>query len=205
MEISTYRRLQAQARRLVRSAEDAEDLVHDTLLAALLAGRHDPAWLYGVLRNQAALAARTSARRRRREALHAAQDEAVAAIQSTRPDPAPLLARLPPAPRRLAVLLLHGLNGEEILWILAIQPTALRQRLTRIRKALAELPPALQDDLKTLAQFSDRARPLELETGLMRRALKAAIRDGNGLGTHDPDGHLLIVHGSAHTRVRTGN
>lgn len=35
VDLTTYRRLHAQARRLVRSGEDADDLVHETLLAAL--------------------------------------------------------------------------------------------------------------------------------------------------------------------------
>ena len=205
MDLGTYRQLYAQARRLARSAEDAEDLVQDTLLAALVAGRDDPAWLCGVLRNQAALAARAAVRRRRREALHAGPHEPVTAIESTRTDPTPLLAQLPPAARRLAVLLLHGLDGEEIRWILGIAATAFRQRLTRIRKALAELSPALQEELRTLAGRHDRPGLLELETGLVRRALKAALGAGAGLGTHDPDGHLVIVNGSAHTRAPGGN
>ncbi|MET0808028.1 MAG: sigma factor, partial [Pseudoxanthomonas sp.] len=41
MDIKTYRRLHAQAARLSRSTADAEDLVQETLLAALQAGRAD--------------------------------------------------------------------------------------------------------------------------------------------------------------------
>src|SRR5690606_27158023 len=151
MDLSTYRQLHAKAQRLARSVPDAEDLVHDTLLAALIAGRDDPAWLSGVLRNQAALAARTAVRRRRREQTHAPEPTEPVAMPSDRPSPASLLQRLPPAPRRLAVLLLHGLDATEIRWILAIPDTAFRQRLTRIRKELAALPAHLREDLRDLA------------------------------------------------------
>ena len=68
MDLDLYRALRAQARRLVRRAEEADDLVQDALLAALEAGRSDPPWLAGVLRKQSAMTARSAIRRRRREA-----------------------------------------------------------------------------------------------------------------------------------------
>ena len=57
--------LHAQARRLARRPEEADDLLQSALLAALESGRTDLAspetrrWLSGVIRNRAAFDART--------------------------------------------------------------------------------------------------------------------------------------------------
>jgi DNA-directed RNA polymerase specialized sigma24 family protein len=217
MNLDDYRRLRIEARRFAgkfaRKAEDIDDLVQDSLLAALEAGRgdvvaDDAAWLAGVIRNQAALRARSAIRRRRREAAvveaHAAEG-AESAQHEERPSPAVLLARLPPAARRVAVLALHGLNGEEIRWILDLSPTAFRQRLTSIRKALGALPPAQRAEALALAYVRDPARSVDLQFGLIRRALKTALRGRAGIGTHDADGHLIVLRGRAHTSSPRGN
>ncbi|WP_324288193.1 sigma factor [Pseudoxanthomonas sp. SL93] len=209
LDLETYRQLRAQALRLCRRAQDAEDLVQDTLLAALLAGRHDLPWLSGVLRRQAALAARSGVRRRRREAdaLSPAPECDDAAHSRYTPEatrPAWLDA-LPPSARRLAVLALHGLSADEIRWILRIEPTAFRQRLTRIRKALAAQSASARAESVALAYLRDPARSVDLQFGLARRALKAAMRVGEGLGTHDGDGHLILIDAGAHTSRLGGN
>ena len=205
MDLASYRKLRARARRLSRRPEDADDLVQDALLAALEAGRDDPAWLEGVLKNQAAMTARGAARRRRREA-EVAGPEGLASPDppAAPPTPEPLLRRLPPAARRLAVLALHGLDADEIRWILGIADTAFRQRLSRIRKALGELSPAQQAEAMALAYVRDPARTVELQFGLVRRALKAALAGRAGLGTHDADGHLIVIRG-AHGSASRGN
>ena len=75
MDADAYRRLRAEARRHARRAVDADDLVQDALLIALELGRSDdPAWLAGVIRNQAAIQARSAILRRRRETA-VAEDE----------------------------------------------------------------------------------------------------------------------------------
>lgn len=209
LDLDTYRQLRAQALRLCRRSQDAEDLVQETLLAALMAGRHDLPWLSGVLRRQAALAARNGVRRRRREedavpTEHACEDPAHAPENPQAPAPAWLDA-LPPSARRLAVLALHGLSADEIRWILRIEPTAFRQRLTRIRKTLAAQSPATRAESVALAFLRDPARSVDLQFGLARRALKAAMRVGEGLGTHDGDGHLLLIDAGAHTSRLRGN
>lgn len=210
MDLDTYRRLRTEARRHARRAQDADDLVQDALLIALEQGsehpsRDDPAWLIGVIRHRAAMDARTAIRRRRREAA-VAEDQATAA-HPTEPPPSPaaLLARLPPSARRVAVLALHGLAAEEIRWILGIADTAFRQRLTTIRKAIGALPPSQRAEAIALAYVRDPARSVDLQFGLVRRALKAALRGDPGLGTHDADGHLIVVRGRAHTSPRGGN
>jgi RNA polymerase sigma-70 factor (ECF subfamily) len=210
MDLDTYRRLRTEARRHARRAQDADDLVQDALLIALEQGsehpsRDDPAWLIGVIRHRAAMDARTAIRRRRREAA-VAEDQATAA-HPTEPPPSPaaLLARLPPSARRVAVLALHGLGAEEIRWILGIADSAFRQRLTTIRKAIGALPPSQRAEAIALAYVRDPARSVDLQFGLVRRALKAALRGDPGLGTHDSDGHLIVVRGRAHTSPRGGN
>ena len=210
LTLADHRALRAQALRLCRRADEADDLVQETLLAGVLAGRHDMPWLSGVLRRQAAMAARSGVRRRRREALAAMPSENVLeppdsheAARMSRP---PVwLAALPPSARRLAVLALHGLSADEIRWILRIEPTAFRQRLTRIRRALATQSPQLRAESLALAYVRDPARSADLPFGLVRRALKAAMRVGDGLGTHDPDGHLVLIDAGAHTSRFRGN
>ncbi len=219
MDLDTYRRLRTEARRHARRAQDADDLVQDALLIALEQGsehpsRDDPAWLIGVIRHRAAMDARTAICRRRREAA-VAQDEATRASEpehepTSAPSPAALLARLPPSARRVAVLALHGLGAEEIRWILGIADTAFRQRLTTIRKVIGALPAPQRGEAIALAYLRDPARSVDLQFGLVRRALKAALRGASGreppgLGTHDADGHLIVVRGRAHTSPRGGN
>ncbi len=216
MDLETYRQLRSEARRHVRKAEDTDDLLQDALLIALENGRDDPAWLCGVIRNQAAMQARSAIRRRRREA---ATVEAAAVEAETPHDPdrtqtsaVALLERLPPAARRVAVLALHGLNAEEIRWILGLSATAFRQRLTSIRKTLAMLAPAQRAEAMALAYVRDPARSADLQFGLVRRTLIAALcatgrmtASVDGIGTHDADGHLMILRGRAHTSPDGGN
>jgi len=209
MNLDTYFHLHAEARRHTRRAADADDLVQDALLIALEQGRgDDPAWLAGVIRNQAAMQARSAIRRRRREA--AVADDDVAPTHEDSPSsPGALLERLPPAARRVAVLALHGLNAEEIRWVLGISAAAFRQRLTSIRKAMGALPPSQRAEALALAYVRDPARTVDLQFGLVRRALKAALGGTHGIGTHDADGHLIVlraaVPGSAHTSPAGGN
>jgi RNA polymerase sigma-70 factor (ECF subfamily) len=180
------------------------------LLVALEAGRDDPAWLSAIIRNRVAMQARGAIRRRRRETAVAesmadAGETIVDGPPESRPSPAALLSRLPPSARRVAVLALHGLNGEEIRWILELAPTSFRQRLTSIRKALGTLPPAQRAEALALAYVRDPARSADLQFGLIRRALKAALLGRDGLGTHDADGHLIVLRGRAHTSPPRSN
>jgi RNA polymerase sigma-70 factor (ECF subfamily) len=204
VDLSTYRTLRAQARRLARNAEDAEDLVQDALVAALESGRNDLPWLSGTLRNLAAMQVRGAVRRRRREAAVGEQAQAPAETSPVR-HPQQLLRSMPPAARRVVILTLHGLGAEEIRWILGLSAAAFRQRLTSIRKALGTLPPALRAEALALAYVRDPGRSVDLQFGLVRRALKAALGSEAGLGTHDADGHLLILRPIAHVPLPGGN
>ena len=201
MDLKDYRRLRRRARRHSHRPEDADDLVQDVLVAALEAGRFDDPWIAGVIRNKAALAARSAVRRRRRETLVADSADSDAAIEpGTEPAPAAqsLLSALPPAARRVAILALHGLAAEEIRWILGLTPAAFRQRVSRIRRQLGDLPPQLRAEALALAYVRDPARSVDLQFGLVRRALKAALLGRAGLGTHDADGHLIVIRTTRH-------
>ncbi len=209
MDIDAYRRLRAEARRHARRAAEADDLVQDALLIALEQGRQDDtAWLAGVIRNQATMQARSAIRRRRREAA-VVEDDITPVSEDAATSATALLASLPPAARRVAVLVLHGLNAEEIRWILSISAAAFRQRLTSIRKRLGALPPSQRAEAMALAYVRDPARSVELQFGLIRRALKAALRGADGMGTHDADGHLIVLRTTvlkaAHTSTGGGN
>jgi DNA-directed RNA polymerase specialized sigma24 family protein len=203
MDEATYAALRRQARPLTRCEAEAEDLVQDTLLAALLARRREARWLAGVLRNLAAMRARGAARRRAREALGIAA-ETFAAEEPPQPPPE-LFAALPPAARRLARLALHGLDGNEIRWILGLSPAAFRQRLSSIRSVLRGLSPRAQSEARALAAMRDPVRSVSLPFGRVRGHLKAALRGTPGLATHDVDGHLLVIRGHAHIRPPRGN
>ncbi|WP_162455455.1 RNA polymerase sigma factor [Pseudoxanthomonas kalamensis] len=197
MDANLIRDLRAQALRLTRHAADADDLLQETLLASLRAGRDEPAWLAGVLKKQAAMQARGEARRRRREQAVAGDAEIVGMSEPQGTIPAFALDTLPRAARQVAVLVLHGLSADEIRWLLDLTPMAFRQRLTSIRKHLRQLPVELECP-------GPPPRTVELQFGLVRRALRTAMRDAAVLGSHDPDGHLLLI-GRAHVSVPGGN
>lgn len=202
IDAALLRRLRAQAARLSRRAADVDDLVQEVLLAAILAGRTDAAWLAGTLRRQAALAARSAARRRRREdeagdCLHTREACDVTAL--------PRLPLMPPAARRVARLVLHGLDAAEIRWLLGISPQAFRQRLASIRKSVAAAPAEVRTALRAFAAApvphrASMPRPM----GPARRVLRSAGL-GDAFGTQDPSGHLLLIRRGAHGLAPGGN
>ncbi|MEN5116176.1 hypothetical protein ABE488_02410 [Luteimonas sp. TWI662] len=202
IDAALLRRLRAQAARLSRRAVDVDDLVQEVLLAAILAGRTDAAWLAGTLRRQAALAARGAVRRRRREdavgeCLHARQACDVPAL--------PALPPMPPAAQRVARLVLHGLDAAEIRWLLGISPQAFRQRLVSVRKSVAAAPAEVRAALRAFAAAPVPHRaPMPRPMGPARRVLQSAGL-GGALGTHDPSGHLLLIRRGAHIPASSGN
>jgi RNA polymerase sigma-70 factor (ECF subfamily) len=200
LNLSSYRACLAIARRHARSAADAADLLHEALLAAALAGRmeftneSDRPWLAGTIRNIAAEMARGESRRRMREARWTRERSATVTGEGVETDPADILARLSDGTRRVAVLALHGLNADEIQFVLGLKPPAFRQRLTALRRALGTLPEPLQAEALALAYTKPRrAGESHLDFGLIRRALLHRVRGRRSIGTHDPDGHLLAI------------
>lgn len=201
MTLTEYKQCLAIARRHACSDADAADLLHEALLVAVRAGRGDfgqaveRAWLAGVIRNLAAATARSAGRRRRREAVWAGDsDSADVASLDEMPDRSAVLSDLTEGTRRVAVLALHGLNQEEICHVLQLKPAAFRQRLTSLRRALGKLPEPLRAEALALAYARPRREGAHrLDFGLIRRALLHHVRGGEGLGTHDPDGHLIGI------------
>lgn len=200
MTLAEYRECLAMARRYVRFASAAEDLLHEALLVGIRAGRleftnaGDRAWLAGTMRNLAAETARSESRRRRRESAWSEQQPAVSENEGVSESPAPVLRRLTEGTRRVAVLALHGMNADEIRYVLGLKPPAFRQRLTSLRRALGALPGPLRAEALALAYSRPRrVGEARLDFGLIRRALLQHLRDHAGVGTHDPDGHLLAI------------
>lgn len=191
MRPQLYGQLKAIARSQTRDAGAAEDLVQEALLAAVLAGRTDfdssetARWLAGTVRNQARMAARTAVRRRRREGQWQAAGATVG--RTTEPaEIAALLKALPPSLKAVAALTLSGHNRHEIAWLLGLSDTALRQRITALKRLVVAAGLALPADLPGLS--------LDLAYGSIRDALlPSLLRHGGMFASHDPDGHLFIV------------
>jgi len=185
-----YRELVRVARRYSRRTDEAEDLVQDALLAAVSAGRDPSAaisrpWLIGVIRNRAAFAARSAARQRKREGDWLAGRPAGSGAA---PEEAPgaWLAALLPALKAVAALALTGHSRPEILYLLAISDTALRQRLAALKRRLAVLGVSWPEQTPGLA--------LPLDYGRIRDALlPKLLREGGLFASHDPDGHLFVI------------
>jgi DNA-directed RNA polymerase specialized sigma24 family protein len=191
---AAYAELLRSARRHARRADEAEDLLHDALAAALVEGRtlggDARGWLAGVMRNTARMQARTALRRRKRETAwrDGAEDRAVL------PEPAAALpAGLPSSLRVVLLLSLTGHSRAEIRHLLRLSDEALRQRIAVLRRKLA-------------GAVNMPAEPRlagALAFGSVRRALLPVARLGH-FATHDPDGHCIVIgfsqrraHGSA--------
>ncbi len=203
MNIEDYYQWLAMAGKFSRTKNDAEDLLQESLLIAFKQERLDftieqnRKWFTGVLKNRAAMMARSEARRKNRE-----QSLLTTDISSSPSNPGPglstemntkLLDELTPAARKVMALILAGLDRGEVCSALNLSAAALRQRLTTIRKALKQLPEDLQREALALAYHRRTERAEDLAFGLIRRALHRLLRQEPGIGTHDPDGHLLII------------
>ena len=171
---------------------DAEDVVQEALLAAVRAGRTDLAdaetgrWLAGVVRNQARMHARGSARRRNREAAWVAFGSDVVPIPEPNQSSDRILSRLPPGLRIVALLALTGHSRREIAWLLRLEDAALRQRVAQLRSRFAAAGLGLPSGMPGLS--------LDLAYGRIRDALRPLLaRQGGVLASHDPDGHLFAL------------
>lgn len=184
-----FERLTCIARREAGPAL-AEDVVQDAMLIALESGRLDLSdaetarWLCGVVRNRARMVARSARRRRQREG--AWQSGLGSELL---PEPIALrdiLDGLSPALRTLAALVLTGHNRREIAWLLHLPDTALRQRISALRRQLAARNLVVPTELTGLC--------LDLSYGRIRDALlPKLLRHGGAFASHDPDGHLFVV------------
>lgn len=191
MDISRhYLALLATARRHARRAEEAEDIVQETMIAAIRAGRADltqPAnrrWMAGTIRRRAAFDARSAARRRQREH-HWHADRSDAAGPAGAESVADILCGLPRALRVVAALALSGHNRREIAYLLGLGDAALRQRVHALKKALARRGVAMPEGLPGLG--------LDLAYGQIRQGLAPYLAREGTFATHDPDGHFFVI------------
>jgi DNA-directed RNA polymerase specialized sigma24 family protein len=195
-----YADLLRWARRVSTSDDEALDLVQDSLLIALDQGHQQWAapdvrgWLHGVVGKRAAFLARTEVRRRRREQATQEPSSDAAARWAWRTD---FLESLPPSLRVVARLASADLCAKEIEWLLELNNTALRQRLTALRRAV-------------LAETESPTRPVSgapLTFGATRAQLLNSLRrqPGRVLATHDPDGHPLLFRVVPHKTKAPGN
>ncbi|HEV7277928.1 MAG TPA: transcriptional regulator [Devosiaceae bacterium] len=195
---SAYGRLLRVAQRHARRPDEAPDLLQEALLEAVKEGRSDLSdlatqrWLSGVIANKAKLLARGAVRRRRRETLW--QEEQSAQPPSPTGDGlALILGDLPPALRAVAALAFTGHSRREILFLLQIPDTALRQRLASLRRRLARIGAVWPEQTPGLR--------LPLSYGRIRDALLPKLVHAEGLlASHDPDGHLFVIRRSQDRR-----
>lgn len=199
------------AGRYSRRQEEVDDLVQDLFLEALNVGKdfsavHFMAWAHGYLRNRAAFIARTEGRRRKREEKFHNRGEC---LSNGRPQlPERFIVGLRPSLRIVARLANCGLNRKEVLYVLAIADTALRQRVTALRKEWQ----AYTSREGYGSEYADD-RGVTLLNGLLRQSLKQVFKpDRIGsvsdriVGSHDPDGHLFTIRfSSAHKKDFAGN
>lgn len=180
------------AARCVRNRADAVDLVQAVFLQAIergvpeLSAVERRAWLRGALRRRALFDARVAGRRRRRE-LHYVEARAVIDPAATPWRFSPeFLAQLQPSVRALAALASADLNPDEIRVVLRLSGTAFRKRLSMLRRFVRD---ASEAGLSIVA-----VRSTVYALGPARASVIESLRKRPQavLGSHDPDGHLLI-------------
>ncbi len=203
MNLEIYNSWLSIARKFSRSQNDAKDLLQECLLIAIKQERLDfniennRKWFTGVLKNQATMMARSEFRRRNREQIMAnkVKSHSILNLDSVLQVEvnAQLLNKLTPSTRKVMTLILSGFNRQEICSALKLSSDALRQRLSMIRKSFKKLPKDMQKEAIATAYQRRKENSDDLAFGLIRRALYRLLRDGSGIGTHDPDGHLLII------------
>lgn len=200
MTAEEYALALAMARRWTASQVSAEDILHDALIVAARAGRLDFAsdanrgWLHGVIRNTARQTSRADARRSIRNETFQRErsDDATLPAESWSPTDESV-RHLPRSARSVLALALHGLGRAEICAALDLAPTAFRQRLVTLRKALSADAWDGLADARGVAAHRSLARTSAFDVVRLRKAAIVAARRGEGIAAHDPDGHVFFL------------
>lgn len=168
----------------------AEDVVQEALVIAVEAGRLDITapetgrWLCGVVRNRARMQLRSDRRRRTRERAFAAMPTTDS--PETGAGLLDVMQGLSPSLRGFAALVLTGHSRREIAWLLDLSDTALRQRVSSLKRVLRARGLVAPSELCGLT--------LGLDYGRIRDVLLPELhRQGGHFASHDPDGHLFVV------------
>ena len=183
LSTDTIETLMRVAERCSVIPHEAEDLVQDVLLSAIEKNRDcgDASflpWASGAIRNCARFAARTAARRKRREQIYAMEHGDSAHLVPRLS--AAFIASLPRSRRVVALLINLGMGRREITYLLGLSDMAMRQRIAGVRRALADFAGEAKRD--PCSSFPTN--------GLARRALKASLpnRGERRFAVRDPDG-----------------
>jgi RNA polymerase sigma factor (sigma-70 family) len=183
LSTDTIETLMRVAERCSVIPHEAEDLVQDVLLSAIEKNRDcgDASflpWASGAIRNCARFAARTAARRKRRERIYAIEHGDSAHLVPRLS--AAFIASLPRSRRVVALLINLGMGRREIAYLLGLSDMAMRQRIAGVRRALADFAGEAKRD----------PCPSFPANGLARRALKASLpnRGERRFAVRDPDG-----------------
>jgi DNA-directed RNA polymerase specialized sigma24 family protein len=203
ISVSTIESLRRVAHRYAYASDEVDDLVQDVLLAALaqkrdFRGPNFLPWACGTVKRHAMFLARTAGRRKRREALYGSQP--FPSTGGERRLPQDFITALPPSLRTVAILVNAGLGRAEIAHLLALPDTALRQRISGLRRAWVRSGA----DVEFL---EDELAPRGREPcGLLRRSLKANLTKlrYRRFAVADPDGHRIFFSG-AHDSPGRGN
>jgi len=165
----TYQSLLDMARRQSRGAVDAENLLQDGLIEAILTARSDLSrleqrrWLCALIRDRARIAADAAARARQQP------DAPVEDISVTA-----LLISLPPDLKSVATLTLTGHTRRELAHALQLDDATLRQRVAALGKRLRAAGLPLSADLPGLGLERAYAR---LRDVLLPALLQEATTD----------------------------
>ncbi len=178
-----------RARRHSRRTDEAEDLAHDLLLAALrrdqpVTGESFVRNVESATRQHGAFLARSAARRRAREAFGVESSTFQVEISSDVENSFPLSALS--APLRTTLLLLHsGLTKSEVQALLEVTDATLRKRFQLLRqRAPIERP---------VFSFSMRIPAVRRAQTTILSQLAGGTRLGQRLlAACDPDGHGII-------------
>jgi hypothetical protein len=139
------------------------------------------------------MAARGTARRTQRDTKWFAERAPV--IDDASAERSDVLANLPPALRAVAALALAGQTRREIAYLLRLSDTALRQRLSALRRVLGSRGVAMPEGLPGLGGTLDYGR-------IRDTLLPLLLREGGMVAAHDPDGHLFVIRGSQNRSPR---